>query len=192
MTDTKAKVPCFDRTLQIGHSLEVTKSWRDQHPFWTGVIVGVVGLFAWNRRGAIIGLGRKLMHPSQLFHGAAIATGIELPSADPNIAVRQMKRYAFAASQDKSPIVGLTHASYALIALDIIEEAVGREAILAKGYDPTQLRTFIAGLQDMHAKNLEACDPYLASTLALEQSAGRTAQPSGMFAGVSYTAPTGA
>lgn len=174
----------------------MTKSWRDQHPFLTGVIVGVLGVFVWSRRGVIIGFGKKLMHPSSFFHGAfgaaALATGIEVPSSDPNIAVRQMKRYAFAASQDKSPIVGLTHASYALIALDIIEEAVGREAIIAKGYDPVQLRTFIAGLQDMHAKALEACDPYLASTLALEQSAGRMAQPSGMFAGVSYSAPTGA
>ncbi len=166
----------------VAHETHVTIT-----PFWKGVIFAVGAFFAWRYRGTIISAGQRVK--GWAFHGAS---AIEPPSADPNIAVRQMKRYAFAASQDRSPIVGLTHASYALIALDIIEEAVGREAIRAKGYDPVQLRTFITGLQDMHAKALEACDPYLAATLALERGAGRLTQPSGVFAGIEYMAPTGA
>jgi hypothetical protein len=198
-TDTRDKVPCFDGTWQIAVPyLGMTKAWRQEHPFATGIVVGVLAIFAWSHRGWIIGLGRKLMHPSQLFHGGlaglAAANGIADISTDPSIAARQMRRYAFAASQDKSPIVGITHASYALIALDILEEAVGREGLVAKGMDPSKIRPLITALQDMHAKKLEACDPYLASVLAMERGgATGTTSPSEMFGeGVEYMAPTGA
>ena len=174
----------------------MTKSWREEHPFWTGFIVGVLGLFAWNHRGAIVSLAKRLLHPKDLLRGLSLAklgevTGIEMPSQDPSIAFRQMRRYAFAASQDKSPIVGLTHASYALIALDILEEAVGREALMSKGCDVTKVRAFIAMLQDGHAKRLEACDPYLSSILAMERQQGGTPS-SGIAGGIEYSAPTGA
>jgi hypothetical protein len=154
-------------------------------PFWKGVITGVAAIVVWQHRGWILGAVGRLVH----FRGPS--DGVEI-SGDPSIAVRQMRRYAFAASQDKSPIVGITHASYALIALDIIEEAVGRDAIKAKGYDPAKLRAFITGLQDMHAKRLEACDPYLVQTLAMERGDPNGQLPGQVFAGVEYSAPTGA
>lgn len=158
--------------------------------------MGAVGVFLWYHRGVVMMLARKLLHPSQLFHGGldgvldlvklGAATGIEMPSSDPAIAFRQMRRYAFAASQDKSPIVGLTHASYSLIALDILEEAVGRDRLLALGCDPAMVRNVVTKLQDGHAKKLEGCDVYLSSVLAMERGAG--------FAGgeIEYIAPTGA
>lgn len=162
---------------------------KDTHiaitPFWKGVIAGMAAVFLWHHRGWVVSAVRKVVH----FRGPS--DGVEI-SGDPSIAVRQMRRYAFAASQDKSPIVGLTHASYALIALDIIEEAVGREAIVAKGYDPVKLRAFITGLQDMHAKKLEACDSYLVQTLAMERGDPNGQLPGQVFAGVEYMAPTGA
>jgi len=166
-------------------------------PFWKGVIAGVGLVFLWHRRGWIVGLVHQVWHGVGLhgFRGAidavklAAATGIEMPSADPQIAFRQMRRYAFAASQDKSPIVGLTHASYSLIALDILEEAVGRDKLLAVGCDPVKVRTLVTKLQDMHGKALEACDPFLAQALAAERGDAQHA-----FAGyeAEYIAPTGA
>lgn len=162
-------------------------------PFWKGVIVGVGVVVLWAHKGWIYGVLRKLMGSHSL-RGAidavklAAATGIEMPSADPQIAFRQMRRYAFAASQDKSPIVGLTHASYSLIALDILEEAVGRDRLLAIGCDPVKVRTLVTKLQDMHAKQLEACDPFLAQALAMER--GDSAVLHGVEA--EYMAPTGA
>ena len=163
-------------------------------PFWKGVIAGVGIVFLWTHRGWIFGLARKLIGVRSL-QGAidtvklAAATGIEMPSSDPAIAFRQMRRYAFAASQDKSPIVGLTHASYALIGLDILEEAVGRDKLTAAGVDCEKARVMITALQDKHAKALEACDPYLTQALMVERGDGM--QSSGAsFAG--YGAPTGA
>lgn len=163
-------------------------------PFWKGVAVGVGLVFAWRYRGLVLGLLRRLWHGGGL-SGAidavklAAATGIEMPSSDPAIAFRQMRRYAFAAMQDKSPIVGLTHASYALIGLDILEEAVGRDKLAAVGVDAEKARVVITKLQDMHAKALEACDPYLTQALMVEHGDGmESSGPS--FAG--YGAPTGA
>lgn len=182
----------------------MTKSWRDEHPVWTGVLLGAAGVFVWYHRGVVMMLLGKLMHPKELFHGGlgqiidiaklGAATGIEMPSSDPSIAFRQMRRYAFAASQDKSPIVGLTHASYALIALDILEEAVGRDMLAARGCDVTKVRTVVTALQDAHAKKLEGCDVYLSSVLAMERGEPGGALPGAVFAGggVEYIAPTGA
>lgn len=160
-------------------------------PFWKGVLAGIGIVLLWTHRGWIIRVVKGAVHFRGTFRGAidavklAAATGIEMPSADPQIAFRQMRRYAFAASQDKSPIVGLTHASYALIALDILEEAVGRDKLLQLGCDPVKIRTLVTKLQDMHGKQLEACDPFLAQALAMER---------GMMGagGVEYIAPTGA
>jgi len=174
----------------------VTKEWRAEHPFWTGLIVGVVSMVAWSHRGWIISLGRKLMHPKQLFHGLqyafggdgglSAATGIEQPSSDPAVAMRQLRRYGFAAAQDQSPVVGLTHASYALICADILEETLGREKLMALGCDIARIRPMVAKLQDMHAQKLAACDSYLAQALATEQGAAFAGD------GVEYIAPTGA
>jgi hypothetical protein len=90
----------------------------------------------------------------------------------PGVAMRQLRRYAFAASQDKSPIVGLTHASYALVLLDTLEEVAGRDAVRATGVDPAKIRGFITALQDKHAEALQACDPYMQAVLAMERSEG--------------------
>lgn len=102
--------------------------------------------------------------------------------------IRQIRRYAFASSQDKSPIVGLTHASYALILLETAEEIVGRDAIRASGVDVTKLRQFIAKLQDMHAEALKKSDPHLQQVLAIERGEGLPELPGHVVAG----APTGA
>lgn len=83
--------------------------------------------------------------------------------------IRQIRRYAFASMQDTSPIVGLTHASYALVLLDTLQEVAGTEAIKAAGYDAAQVRALITKLQDMHAEKLQACDKYLQQVLALER-----------------------
>jgi hypothetical protein len=102
--------------------------------------------------------------------------------------VRQIRRYAFAASQDRSPIVGITHASYALVLLDTLEEIVGRDAIAKAGYDAGKLRKFITDLQDGHAKVLEKCDSYMQNVLAIERAEGGPTTP-GLVAG---GAPLGA
>jgi hypothetical protein len=102
--------------------------------------------------------------------------------------VRQIRRYAFASSQDKSPIVGLTHASYALILLETAEEIVGRDKVRASGVDVTKLRQFIAKLQDMHAEALKKCDTHLQQVLAIERGEGLPELPGHVVAG----APTGA
>jgi len=102
--------------------------------------------------------------------------------------VRQIRRYAFASSQDQSPIVGLTHASYALILLETAEEIVGRDKIRASGVDVTKLRQFIAKLQDKHAEALKKCDVHLQQVLAIERGEGLPELPGHVVAG----APTGA
>jgi predicted ArsR family transcriptional regulator len=87
--------------------------------------------------------------------------------------VRQLRRYAFAAAQDKSPVVGLTHASYALAMLDALEEVVGREQVSKiAGINVKRLRTFITKWQDTHAERLNRCDPYLQEILRIERSEG--------------------
>src|SRR5262249_59333339 len=88
-------------------------------------------------------------------------------------AARQMKRYPAASMQDQSPIIGLTHASYAMAFMDFLEESVGREAIKTAGFDPLEIRRIITGLQDQHAERLRACDPFITKVLELEKSGGR-------------------
>jgi len=109
-------------------------------------------------------------------------------TADPSVCAKQIERYTFAAMQDQSPIVGLTHASYALILMDTLEEMIGRQAIAAAGYDPIAVRQLIRKLQDAHAEKLQACDPYMSQVLALKKGA---ALPGFVMNGA-MGAPTGA
>jgi hypothetical protein len=143
-----------------------------KHPFLTGTAVGALGLLAWYKRGWIVSLFRRMRHPfSGAFADPALAA---LPGADPGVALRQIRRYAFAASQDQSPIVGLTHASYALVLLDTTEEMIGRDKLrLLSGLDPSVVRAFITQQQDRHATALHACDPYLTAMLKVERGEGR-------------------
>jgi hypothetical protein len=115
--------------------------------------------------------------------------GIDLKNAL-GVHVRQIRRYAFASSQDRSPIVGLTHASYALVLLDTLEEIVGRDAIKRAGYDPAKLRKFITSQQDRHAKALEGRDPFLQQMLAVERAEAPDIAP-GIVADA-WAAPRGA
>lgn len=128
-------------------------------------------------------------------------SSIVLNAAKGSIAVqvRHLRRYAFASSQDISPVVGITHASYALNALDTLEEMIGQEGIRGAGYDPVKLRAFITGLQDQHAKKLQPCDAHLQQVLAIEKNDVAAAQtPGSVVAGASmwgddaYSAPMGA
>lgn len=134
-------------------------------------------------------LAKKYGFLTSLFGATDAGDGLTaLPaSSDPNalsIAARQIRRYAFASSQDKSPIVGLTHASYALVLLDTVEEMVPRAVILqASGVDPGRLRQFITKLQDYHAEQLHACDPFLTKILNMERSDGEVL-PGTVLAGV--------
>lgn len=159
-----------------------------KHPFVVGTAVGAGGLILWYRRAWFLGLFRRIGHA---FSGAPDALVSSLPTTGDAAAAtcaRQIRRYAFAASQDRSPIVGLTHASYALILLDTLEELAGRDKIKASGIDPVKVRAFITAQQDRHAKMLESCDPFLTGVLALER--GESSVPSSfVFAG---GAPTGA
>ena len=108
-----------------------------------------------------------------LFSGFPFGAAASPPSKDSaGVHIRQIRRYAFAASQDKSPVVGLTHASYALVLLDTLEEVVGRDAISKAGYDASKIRAFITALQDMHAENLKPCDSHLQNVLAIERGEG--------------------
>lgn len=76
--------------------------------------------------------------------------------------VRQIHRYAYASSQDTSPIIGLTHASYALILLETLQAVVGKEAIAQAGQmSAEELLTKITSLQDKHARALSPCDPQI-------------------------------
>lgn len=153
-----------------------------KHPFVAGAAVGAIGLLAWWKRAWLAGLARRIRHP---LSGVAL-----VPNGALETCIRQIRRYAFAASQDQSPIVGLTHASYALISLDTLEEIAGRDAIQnLAGVDTVKVRAFIVAQQDRHAKVLEGCDPFLTAVLALERD-GAIMKPKGLvFAG---GAPTGA
>jgi hypothetical protein len=106
------------------------------------------------------------------------------------VMVRQIRRYAFASSQDLSPIVGLTHASYALVLLDTLEEVAGRDAVTRSGVDAKKLRTFITKLQDRHAESMEKCDSHLQRVLAIERGEGN--QPPGFVVAGAWAAPRGA
>ena len=85
------------------------------------------------------------------------------------VAVRHIQRYTFAAMQDQSPIVGLTHASYALNGLDMLEEAGGGEAVRMMGFSPSKVRALISAIQDRHAKALHAADPYITQVLGMRE-----------------------
>ena len=134
-----------------------------------GVGVGIVGLLAWTKRHWLLGLVR-----GHSLHGLGFSDGLGLaglagPAA---VAVRHIQRYAFAAMQDQSPIVGLTHASYALNGLDMLEEAGGSEAIRAAGFEPSKVRALLSALQDKHAKRLHAADPYITQVLGMREDEG--------------------
>jgi hypothetical protein len=158
-----------------------------KHPFVWGAVVGIGGFLAWRNRGRIVALVRRIRAP---FLGDDRFFSIG-GRGDPAVAVRQLKRYTFASMQDQSPIVGLTHASYAMMALDLLEETVGRDAIKAAGFDPTEVRKIITGLQDAHAEKLRACDPYISKVLELERGAGGQL-PGFVFADAAGAAPMGA
>jgi hypothetical protein len=122
-----------------------------------------------------------------------LALGQALPSGgDLAVHLRQIRRYAFAASQDQSPVVGLTHASYAAILLDTLEEIVGAEAIIASGFDVKKLRKFIVAQQDRHGEALQKCDPHLQKVLLIEKADGRKRTPGFIVAGAPIAAPRGA
>lgn len=155
-----------------------------EHPFATGVVVGALGLLAWWKRGTIIGLFRRAVHPLRGPWGLGEADVDDSMPAP----VRHLRRYAFAATQDQSPIAGLTHASYAMMALDVIEDTAGQEAIRAAGYDPKRVRAFVSSLQDRHAEALKNRDPYIRKILAMER--GEQEPPEGFL--MTGAAPMGA
>lgn len=120
--------------------------------------------------GALLGGGATYLITRAVRGGALGAAGDNKNAAA--VAMRQIRRYAFASSQDKSPVVGITHASYALVLLDTLEEVAGRDNLKKSGVDPTKLRAFITANQDRHAEALRQCDPYLQEVLRLEREAG--------------------
>jgi hypothetical protein len=152
----------------------------------TGRVISAVG-------GGV--LGAALVYGVLRAKKAGLFSGAAAPTKDAaGVHVRQIRRYAFAASQDTSPVVGLTHASYALILLDTLEEIVGKEAIKKAGYDPNQIRAFITGEQDRHAQALSGCDGHLQDMLAIERGEGHV-EPgivSGSFWDAVSAAPRGA
>jgi hypothetical protein len=132
-----------------------------KHPFAVGLGVGAAGLLLWWRRAWVKGLFARMQNPlhglgAVQMHGAAGA------------ALRHIRRYTFASMQDQSPIVGLTHASYALSGLDLLEEAAGPETIVAAGFDPNKVRDLITKLQDQHALKLHHADPYITQVLGMQ------------------------
>jgi hypothetical protein len=151
--------------------------------------VGIVGLVAWWKRHVIAAAYQRLRGRAAMqgFGAGPLMTGLPA-TADPSVCAKQIERYTFAAMQDQSPIVGLTHASYALILMDTLEEMIGRQAIAAAGYDPIAVRQLIRKLQDAHAEKLQACDPYMSQVLALKKGA---ALPGFVMNGA-MGAPTGA
>lgn len=136
-----------------------------KHPFITGAVAGLAGLFLWHRRAWLVGLVHKIpgLHGAEGFARAPINV-----AGAAGTAVRHIQRYTFAAMQDQSPIVGLTHASYALNGLDMLEEIGGQDAVRQAGFDPRDVRALISKLQDMHAKKLHMADPYITQVLGLQ------------------------
>lgn len=144
---------------------------KSKHPFLLGVGVGVVGLLLWRNRGYITALGQKIVHPFRGPLGNALDDRHTLSVGGPAAsAIRGIRRYTFAAMQDRSPIVGLTHASYALMGLDLLEEVGGQAAVRAAGFEPAQVRQMITKLQDKHAERLQSADPYISQVLKMERS----------------------
>lgn len=133
-----------------------------KHPFAVGLAAGIAGLFLWHKRSWLMGL----VHRGTSMHG--FGTPVDLAGAA-GVAVRHIQRYTFAAMQDQSPIVGLTHASYALNGLDMLEEAGGGDAIRLMGFSPTKARELISALQDRHAKALHAADPYITQVIGMRE-----------------------
>ena len=158
-----------------------------KHPVLVGAAVGIVGLVAWWKRHMIVAAYQRLRGGATMRGFGGPITGLPA-TADPSVCAKQIERYTFAAMQDQSPIVGLTHASYALILMDTLEEMIGRQAIAAAGYDPVAVRQLIRKLQDAHAEKLQACDPYMSQVLALKKGA---ALPGFVMNGA-MGAPTGA
>ena len=120
--------------------------------------------------GAALGVGGFLL-------GRKIKQAVSLGAADTaknavSVLARQIQRYAYASSQDMSPIVGITHASYALILLDTLEELISRDAVKSAGLDPVKVRKFITDQQDRHAKRLQACDSHLQTVLSMAAREG--------------------
>lgn len=149
--------------------------------------MGVAGVLIWWKRRTIVAGWHRLRGRGGMRGFGGPITGLPA-TADPSVCAKQIERYTFAAMQDQSPIVGLTHASYALILMDTLEEMIGREAIKAAGYDPAAVRQLIRKLQDAHAEKLQACDPYMSQVLALKKGA---ALP-GFVLNSAMGAPTGA
>jgi hypothetical protein len=85
---------------------------------------------------------------------------------------RHAQRYAFASLQDRSPVAGLTHASYAMTGLDLLEEAAGTDGAKRIGIDIVAIRPLVAKLQDYHARALRECDPFLEAALRLTGGSG--------------------
>lgn len=113
----------------------------------------------------------------------SFGTPVDLAGAA-GVAVRHIQRYTFAAMQDQSPIVGLTHASYALNGLDMLEEAGGGAAVQMMGFSPSKVRALISAIQDKHAKALHAADPYITQVIGMREGdgfadAGAGAAPNG-------------
>lgn len=135
-------------------------------PFLVGALIGgsvVGGVMAYRKYKGLTSL---------LGAGSGdSSTGNKLKDAV-GVHVRQIRRYAFASSQDISPIVGITHASYALILLDALEEIIGRDAIEKAGFNATKVRKFITELQDKHAEALKGCDKHLQKILEIERAEG--------------------
>lgn len=146
--------------------------------FVGGAALGAGATYWWMRSRAGLPLFGEGRIPAELPASAGNSVGVH---------VRQIRRYAFAASQDRSPIIGITHASYALILLNTLEEIVGRDALLRTNVKVDKLRDFITRLQDLHAERLQKCDPLLVKILELERREGGQI-PGFVVAG----APTGA
>lgn len=139
--------------------------------------MGIAGLLLWSKRHWLIGLVHRGA-PMHGFGGTADLAGAA------GVAARHIQRYTFAAMQDQSPIVGLTHASYALNGLDMLEEAGGGAAIQMMGFSPSKARALISALQDKHAKALHAADPYITQVIGMREgfefgAAGAGAAPDG-------------
>jgi hypothetical protein len=139
--------------------------------------------------GATFYFGRRIAKAACAAHLLGEGTGaLPIPATAIATHLRQIRRYGFASSQDKSPIVGLTHASYALVLLDTLEEIVGRDAAEKSGVNTRKLRTFITKLQDRHAEALSKCDAHLQAILQIERENGLPRLPGFVVAG----APLGA
>lgn len=149
-----------------------------KHPFAVGVGVGIVGLVAWWQRGRIRALFHRIGHLAGLPPAGLMADIKPSGNAYVDACARHAQRYAFASLQDKSPVAGLTHASYAMTGLDLLEEAAGTDGAKHIGIDIVAVRPLVAKLQDYHASRLRECDPYLAAAL--------------LFTGGSGVAPNGA